>query len=104
TAKLGQTLTQMSWVPGDSSLVGLAQLSGEGKQERLQSAVSAVFRVYLALATAGACIVLAVNGGFVAAWVGPRLFAGPSINAALAAMIIVGSVVHGLATISSVLG
>ena len=29
TAKLGQMMTQMSWVPGDSSLVGLAQLSGE---------------------------------------------------------------------------
>jgi hypothetical protein len=94
----------MSWVPGDSSLVGLAQLSGEGNPARLSAAVTAVFRVYLALATAGACIVLAVNGGFVSAWVGGGLFAGPVVNAMLASMIVVGSVVHGLATISSVLG
>jgi hypothetical protein len=66
--------------------------------------VTAVFRVYLALATAGACIVLAVNGGFVSAWVGSRLFAGSAVNGALASMIVIGSVVHGLATISSVLG
>jgi O-antigen/teichoic acid export membrane protein len=104
TAKLGQTLTQMSWVPGDSSLVGLAQLSGEGNSKRLGAAVTAVFRVYLALATAGACIVLAVNGGFVSAWVGSGLFAGPVVNAMLASIIVVGSLVHGLATISSVLG
>jgi hypothetical protein len=104
TAKLGQTLTQMSWVPGDSSLVGLAQLSGEAGRERLSEAVTAVFRVYVTLATAGACIVLAVNGGFVSAWVGSRLFAGPAVNGVLAAMIVVGSVVHALATISSVLG
>ena len=76
TAKLGQMMTQMSWVPGDSSLVGLAQLSGEQQPDRLRDAVAAVFRVYLALATGGACVLLAVNGAFVRGWVGPHLFAG----------------------------
>jgi hypothetical protein len=104
TAKLGQMLTQMSWVPGDSSLVGLAQLSGEARPERLRAAVSAVFRVYLALASAGACIVLAANGGFVRGWVGAPLFAGSSINIVLALIMIVGTVTHGLSTITSVLG
>src|SRR4051812_9562167 len=74
TAKLGQMMTQMSWVPGDSSLVGLAQLSGEQKPDRLRDAVSAVFRVYLALATGAACVLLAVNGAFVTGWVGTHLF------------------------------
>ena len=104
SAKLGQMLTQMSWVPGDNSLVGLAQLSGEGRPERLRDAVAAVFRVYLALATAGACVVLAVNGAFVRGWVGGHLFAGPAVNGILAALIVVSTITHGTATITSVLG
>jgi O-antigen/teichoic acid export membrane protein len=104
TAKLGQMLTQMSWVPGDSSLVGLAQLSGEGRPERLRDAVAAVFRVYLALATAGACVVLAVNGAFVSGWVGGHLFGGATVNGLLAALIVVSTITHGTATITSVLG
>lgn len=104
TAKLGQMLTQMSWVPGDNSLVGLAQLSGEGRPDRLRDAVAAVFRVYLALATAGACVVLAVNGAFVRGWVGGHLFGGPAVNGILAALIVVSTITHGTATITSVLG
>jgi O-antigen/teichoic acid export membrane protein len=104
TAKLGQMLTQMSWVPGDSSLVGLAQLSGERRPERLREAVAAVFRVYLALATAGTCVVLAVNGAFVRGWVGDHLFGGALMNAVLATLIVVSTITHGTATIASVLG
>jgi O-antigen/teichoic acid export membrane protein len=104
TSKLGHMLTQMSWVPGDSSLVGLAQLSGEGRPERLRDAVAAVFRVYLALATAGTCVVLAVNGAFVRGWVGSHLFGGNTMNAIVAALIVVSTMAHGSATIASVLG
>jgi O-antigen/teichoic acid export membrane protein len=104
TAKLGQMMTQMSWVPGDSSLVGLAQLSGEQKPERLRDAVSAVFRVYLALATGGTCVLLAVNGGFVSGWVGTHLFAGAGVNAVLAAIILVSTFAHGMAVVASTLG
>jgi O-antigen/teichoic acid export membrane protein len=104
TAKLGQMLTQMSWVPGDSSLVGLAQLSGEARPDRLRDAVAAVFRVYLTLATPGACTVLAVNGAFVRAWVGGHLFGGPVMNALLASLIVASTMTHGAATIASVLG
>jgi O-antigen/teichoic acid export membrane protein len=104
TAKLGQMMTQMSWVPGDSSLVGLAQLSGEARPERLRDAVSAVFRVYLALATGATCILLAVNGAFVSGWVGAHLFAGPGVNAILAILIVVTTLGHGLAVVVSVLG
>jgi len=104
TAKLGQMLTQMSWVPGDSSLVGLAQLSGEQRPDRMREAAAAVFRVYLALGTAGMCVVLAVNGAFVHGWVGGHLFGGGRVNAVLATLIVVGTVSHGIATIASVLG
>jgi O-antigen/teichoic acid export membrane protein len=104
TAKLGQMMTQMSWVPGDSSLVGLAQLSGEDRPERLRDAVSAVFRVYLALATGGTCVLLAVNGAFVSGWVGGHLFAGGWVNAALAILIIVTTLGHAMAVVVSSLG
>jgi O-antigen/teichoic acid export membrane protein len=104
TAKLGQMMTQMSWVPGDSSLVGLAQLSGEQRPERLRNAVAAVFRVYLALATGGACILLAVNGAFVGGWVGAHLFAGAGVNAILAILIVVSTVGHAMAVVVSTLG
>lgn len=104
TAKLGQMLTQMSWVPGDSSLVGLAQLSGEQQPARVRAAVVALFRVYLALATAGACVILAVNGAFVRGWLGGDVFGGTSLNAVLALLIVVATVTHGLSVMSSVLG
>lgn len=104
TAKLGQMMTQMSWVPGDSSLVGLAQLSGERRPERLREAVAAVFRVYLALATGATCILLAVNGAFVSGWVGAHLFAGVGVNAVLAVVIVVSTLAHGMAVVASALG
>lgn len=104
TAKLGQMLTQMSWVPGDSSLVGLAQLSGEQQPARVRAAVAALFRVYLTLATAGTCVILAVNGAFVRGWLGADVFGGAGLNAVLAVLIIVGTVTHGLSVMASVLG
>ncbi len=104
TAKLGQMMTQMSWVPGDSSLVGLAQLSGEQRPDRLRDAVAAVFRVYLGLAGGAACVLLAVNGAFVSAWVGAHLFGGANLNVVLAALVVVTTLSHGLAVVVSALG
>jgi hypothetical protein len=66
--------------------------------------VTAVFRVYLTLVGAGACAVLAVNGAFVGAWVGPGLFAGAGINTVLAGVMIVATTAHGAAAVASVLG
>lgn len=104
TAKLGQMFTQMSWVPGDSGMVGLANLAGEDQPDRVRDAVAAVMRVYLALVTAGAAIVLAVNAPFVAGWLGAELFGGLALNAVLAAVMVVMTMVHGLAVVGSVLG
>ena len=104
TAKLGQMLTSMAWVPGDSALVGLAQLGGEGRTERLRAAMSALFRVYLTLATVAACVILAANPAFVRWWVGPELFAGLRINAVLAAAVVAVTGAHALAGSVAVLG
>ncbi len=104
TGKLAQLFTNLSWVPGDSSMVGLANLAGEGNPQRVTTAVTAIFRAYLALAGAGACAVLAANGSFVGAWVGPHLFGGGRVTLVLASLMIVLTLVHGAAAMSSVLG
>jgi O-antigen/teichoic acid export membrane protein len=104
TSKLGNLLMHMSWVPGDSGLVGLANLAGEGQRERLRAAVTALLRVYLMLVTAGACAVLAVNAPFVHGWLGPELFGGLRLNLLVACLMLVLTTVHGLAAVASVLG
>lgn len=104
TTKLGQMLTNMAWVPGDSGLVGLAQLAGEGSADRLRAAIGALGRVYLTLATVAACVVLAANPSFVKGWVGAELFAGIRINTLLALVAIGATAGHALSATVSVLG
>lgn len=104
TAKLANMLTNMSWVPGDSALVGLAQLSGEGQPQRTRAATVALLRLYLVLGAGAACIVLAVNGAFVSVWVGASLYGGTAVNLALAALVIASSAGHAVAVVTSVLG
>lgn len=104
TTKLGQLLTNMAWVPGDSGLVGLAQLAGEGDRSRLRDAIAALSRVYLTLGTSAACVILAANPAFVRGWVGDEFFAGRGINALLAFAVIGATAAHALSATVSVLG
>jgi O-antigen/teichoic acid export membrane protein len=104
TSKLGHLFMHMAWVPGDSGLVGLANLAGENKPERLREAMAALLRVYLTLVTAGACVVLAVNPPFVQGWLGPEMFGGLRLNLLVACLMLVLTMVHGLAAVGSVLG
>jgi hypothetical protein len=104
TSKLSHTLMQLSWVPGDSGLVGLSQLSGEGDRARLRSAVVALFRLYLTLATAAACVVLVLNASFMRWWVPEGIFGGRLLTILLATSVIVFSGAHAFSTIVSVLG
>ena len=104
TSKLGQMLTNMAWVPGDSGLVGLAQLAGERNSSRLRDAIAALSRVYLTLGTVAACVVLAANPAFVRGWVGDGFFAGNGINALLAMVAIGATAAHALSATVSVLG
>jgi O-antigen/teichoic acid export membrane protein len=104
TSKLSHVFMQMAWVPGDSGLVGLANLAGEDKPERLRAASGALMQVYLTLVTAAACAILAVNAPFVRGWLGPELFGGLGLSGLLVGVMLVLTAVHGLATIASVLG
>jgi O-antigen/teichoic acid export membrane protein len=104
TSKLGQAMTQLSWIPCDNGLIGLAQLSAEGQTRRLRDALIVMVRVYLALAGAVACVIVAVNASFVRAWVGPAMFAGAASNVLMAALAIAMSFGHAVAVIPSVLG
>lgn len=104
TAKVPQTLMQLAWVPGDSGLVGLSQLAGEGDQTRLRQAVVALFRLYLTLAAAGASVVLILNAPFMQWWVPQGVFGGRVLTVLLAASMIALTGAHAFATIVSVLG
>jgi O-antigen/teichoic acid export membrane protein len=104
TNKLAQALTQLSWVPCDSGLPGLAHLAGEHPGPRLRQAVVVMVRVYLALAGSVACVVLAVNPAFVRGWVGLNFFAGSNANLLIAGLVIAMTFGHALAVVSSVLG
>jgi O-antigen/teichoic acid export membrane protein len=104
TSKLAQALVQFSWIPCDNGLVGLAQLAGEQRSQRLRDAIVVMVRVYLALAGAVACVVLAANPAFVRQWVGPALFAGPLANTLIATLAVAMTFGHAIAVIPSVLG
>jgi len=104
TSKLSAALVQLSWVPCDSGLIGLANLAGERQEPRLRETIVVMVRVYLALAGAAACIVLAVNPAFVSRWVGGEQFAGGKANALLAVVAIAMTFAHALAVVASVLG
>jgi O-antigen/teichoic acid export membrane protein len=104
TSRLARTLTQMAWVMPDSSLVAFAQLSGEGNKTRTREVALAIIKLAVVVAALPACIILAINPGFVRFWVGPSYFGGLPLNLLLAAEVISGSIVHALATVVSVNG
>lgn len=104
TNKLAQALTQVSWVPCDSGLVGLAHLAAEQQGRRVREAITVLMRVYLALSGSVACIIIAANPAFVAKWVGANLYAGGTANALIAVVVIAMTFGHALAVVPSVLG
>jgi O-antigen/teichoic acid export membrane protein len=104
TAKLGEIGMQMSWQLPDAGLVGLAQLRGEGRPERVREVVLAMLRVLLLASGAVACGVLAFNPGFVRLWVGADRFGGTAANALLAAGVLALSLGHGLFACAATLG
>ena len=104
TSRVGQILTQIAWVVPDSSLVGLAQLSGEGKPERVREVMLSIIRFSLLLAGLMACAVLAINPAFVRIWVGKQFFGGLTLNLLLAAEVCSATLTHALVTIIAVQG
>lgn len=104
TNKLAQALTQMAWVPCDSGLPGLANLAGEHQGPRVKQTIVVMMRVYLALAGAVACVILAVNPAFVRGWVGLNFYAGANANLLIATLVVTMSFGHAISVVSSVLG
>jgi len=104
TAKLGEVLMQMAWMLPDSGLIGLAQLAGEGRPQRVKEVVLSMMRMLLITAGGVACIILFFNTCFVSVWVGPDKFGGFALNAFLAASVIGLSLTHGLIVPAAVLG
>jgi O-antigen/teichoic acid export membrane protein len=104
TTKLGDMLMQMAWQLGDSGLIGLAQLSGEGRHERVREVVLAMLRLFSVASGGVAYVVLGFNAAFVGLWVGADKFGGYALSALLATNVILLSVTHGLFVTGAVLG
>lgn len=104
TFKLGTVGMQMSWQLPDAGLVGLAQLKGEGKPERVREVVVSLLRMVLITSGGVACALVAFNPSFVTLWVGPERFGGLVLNALLAAVVLSHSLSHGLFTTTATLG
>lgn len=104
TARLADVLTQMSWQTPDAALVGLAQLRGEGREERVREITVSLVRLTLIGAGVVACAVLAFNPSFVSLWVGSERFAGLATNALVAAGAVALSLGHALFSTAATLG
>ena len=104
TAKMGTIGMQMSWQLPDAALVGLAQLKGEGRPERVRAVTVQLLRLLLVASGGVACAVVALNPAFVTLWVGPQRFGGMALNGMIAAVILSHSLAHGLFTTSATLG
>jgi O-antigen/teichoic acid export membrane protein len=104
TAKLGSTFMPLLWQVNDSALVGLAQLQGEGRPERVREVVATMARVSLVLAGATACGILAINPAFVVAWVGADKFGGHRLNFVLCGCVIAYTFMRVLFTAAAALG
>ncbi|MBV9958420.1 MAG: hypothetical protein JO360_08365 [Acidobacteria bacterium] len=104
TLKLGEILMQLAWQLSDSGLVGLAQLYGEGKLERVREVVLSMLRIKLIAAGGVVFILLAFNAVLVSFWVGVDKFGGYTLNALLAASVLALSLTNGLFAPAATLG
>ena len=85
--------------------VGLAQLSGERQAVgRVRHVVLMMQRLHLLIAGGMACGLLVFNPAFVTRWVGAPLFGGITLNALLAAGVLLHSFIHGLVSSASIIG
>lgn len=104
TSRLPLLLMQQSWTIPDAALVGLAQLKGEGLRERARSVVGTLLEFQALMAVGVSAFILALNPGFVRAWVGEARYGGDGMNAAVAIHVAVQCVVHALVAPGAVLG
>jgi O-antigen/teichoic acid export membrane protein len=96
TLKAGQLLQIAAWILPDSALVGVSQVRSAGRPDVIRRTVLSLLAMALLLNGTAAFAVLAGNAALVRVWLGPGLFAGHVVNAAIAANIVAGALVTGL--------
>lgn len=96
TLKAGQLLQIAAWILPDSALVGLSQVRTAGRTDVVRRAVLSLLAMSLLLNGVMAFAVLAGNGALIRVWLGPGLYAGHLVNAAIATSIVAGAMVTGL--------
>lgn len=104
TSKLGDLLMMQTWQVIDSGLVGLAQLKGEGRKQRVREIALLMTRLALIGSGAAAITILGFNPAFVAIWLGPDKFGGLGLNAAMTMNLLGLTLVHVVAVTSAALG
>jgi O-antigen/teichoic acid export membrane protein len=89
TGKLVAVLANQPQAILQSAAPALSELRSSSDQARLFRVSAALAQATLAVSGLVACIVLAVNGGFVAWWVGPEQYGGLALTILLLAAMIV---------------
>lgn len=104
TSKLGDLLIMQSWQIVDSGIIGLAQLHGEGRRERVSQIISLMERLALVAVGGIAIIMLGFNAAFVDVWLGADKFGGSSLNGAITFAVFGLTIVHVLSVTTATLG
>jgi len=94
--KIPQFLQQFCRVIPDSGLLGLAELYGEGRPQRVREIIHCMLLVHLFLAGAAACLILAINPSFIHWWLGDDMFGGLLLNVLLAVNFLIRALSHSI--------
>ena len=76
TGKLAGVLANKPQMMMQAAFPGLSELRAGGSKPRIRRATMALSQAMLAMSGAVACIVLAVNRGFIEWWIGPTQYGG----------------------------
>jgi O-antigen/teichoic acid export membrane protein len=76
TGKLAGVLANKPQIMMQAAFPGLSELRGGGSKPRIRHATMALSQAMLAVSGGVACVVLAVNRGFVEWWIGPSQYGG----------------------------
>jgi O-antigen/teichoic acid export membrane protein len=89
TGKLVSVLANQPQALLQSAAPALSELRSTGDRARLFNVSAALAQATLAVSGVVACVVLAVNGGFVTWWVGPEQYGGLSLTLLLLAAMMI---------------
>jgi O-antigen/teichoic acid export membrane protein len=89
TGKLVTVLANQPQAILQSAAPALSELRTSGERDRLFGVSAALAQATLAVSGLVACVILAINGGFVAWWVGPEQYGGLALTALLLAAMMI---------------